>query len=184
MSRRTSTLRPPDWAEKVKVCEFNGVKKFYDIMPMLADSWAFCDAVDDLWNLVAQVSKVHNLDLIVSTEGRGLLFGPTIARNFHAGFVPVMGLDKLPDKVDTVSCAKACGHDTLQIQRGLVEWSADIVIIDDLIATGNTALATIELVRKQHWNPLAVVTLIELTEQGGRKRLEDAGYELFSVWKI
>lgn len=184
MSDHTSTQRP-DWAEKIATCEFRGVK-FYDILPLMADGVAFGRAMDDLINLVDEglgqdCSAEDDADLIVGTEARGFLFGPAIANYNNLGFVPVRKPGKTPGSTSTVSYGNEYGTDTLELQKGLIKPGDCVIIIDDLIATGGTLEATAKMIEDQGGIVLEIVTLIELSKLGGRKRLEDAGYKLYSV---
>lgn len=183
MSSQASTPQLPKWAEKVEVYEFKGVKKFYDIMPVLADRMAFAGATTDLIKLTSSFSEFGSIDAIVCTEARGFLFGSPVARVLGVGVVAARKPGKLPGGVVSLDYIKEYERDTLEIQRGLLEPGTNVVVVDDLVATGGTPLATAELARKLGWNVLGIVSLIELAELGARKRLEDAGYNFLSAWR-
>lgn len=185
MSNHTSTKRP-NWAERIRICEFKGVNGFYDILPLLADSNAFGNAMDDLVVLIDEglgrsYSAEDEADLIVSTEARGFLFGPAIASYNNLGFVPVRKPGRTPGSTSTVNYGNEYGNDTLELQNGLIKQGDRVIIVDDLIATGGTLEATAKMIEDQGGTVLEIATLIELTELGGRKRLEAAGYKLYSV---
>lgn len=183
MSTHTTTQQP-EWASTIQVCAFQGVEKFYDIMPLLADGRAFDAAMSELMGLADDSvggDLEQGADLIVSTEARGFLFGPAIAYQNSLGFVPLRKPGKTPGTTASVAYGKEYGDDALELQKGLIYEGARVVIVDDLVATGGTLEAAAKLVEDQGGKVLAIVALIELAELGGRDRLEKAGYELHSV---
>lgn len=191
--------RTPEWAEKIKVCEFQGVNKFYDILPVLADRLAFNGAINALIGTIedrlgGKLYRSHYeendrqagrgvADLIVSTEARGFLLGPAVAYHNNLGFVPVRKPGKTPGQTSTMAYGKEYGNDTIELQKGLIQPGARVVIIDDLIATGGTLAATAKLVEDQGCDVILIAALVELTELGGAEMLAEAGYPMVSVLK-
>lgn len=113
-------------------------------------------------------------DHVVGMESRGFIFGPTLAYNLNAGFVPVRKPGKLPAAVHTVEYELEYGTDTLEIHQDAVGPGDKIVIVDDLIATGGTAKATAELLKKIGCDIIGFVFIVELLDLKGRDRLPDA----------
>jgi len=112
-------------------------------------------------------------DYVVGIESRGFLFGPTLAYQFNAGFVPVRKPGKLPAAVHSVEYDLEYGKDKVEIHQDALPTNAKVIVIDDLIATGGTAQATGELIEKMNCQLLGYGFIVELTELGGRKTLPD-----------
>jgi adenine phosphoribosyltransferase len=115
-------------------------------------------------------------DHVVGMESRGFIFGPTLAYNLNAGFVPVRKPGKLPAAVHTVEYELEYGTDTLEIHQDAVGEGDKILIVDDLIATGGTAKATAELLAKVGCEIVGFVFIIELLDLKGRDRLPDVPF--------
>ena len=140
---------------------------FYDITTLLQDPAGFQMAIDSL----ALPYKGQGIDLVVGIESRGFIFGAAVADRIRAGFTPVRKPGKLPSKTVRASYALEYGTDALEIHDDAVREGQRVLIVDDLLATGGTAAATIELVRKTGGDVVACAFVIELTALGGRKRL-------------
>lgn len=198
MANTEATARP-EWADKIKERDFKGVT-FYDILPLLADYDALGKVMDAMMDLAdAGIREITGdkdmdmrrdngqVDLIVSTESRGFLFGPTIATNNGLGFVPARKPGKTPGDTACVEYGKEYGEDALEMQKGLIPKDARVVIIDDLVASGGTIKATAQLIEDMGGKVVQIVTLIELQHldvpKQGREVLEEAGYRLFSLLK-
>lgn len=174
----------PWWASRITTSNFQGVT-FYDIMPLFYDHDLLSPVLTDLANQVMSIiPDTGEYGYIVSTEARGFLFGPQVAWSADWGFVPARKPGKLPGETISVTYGKEYGEDTLEIQKNAIVPGTPVVIVDDLIATGGTLKATTDLVRKLGGDVVGIVTLIELTQLGGRQLLEDAGYELRSLVKF
>lgn len=115
-------------------------------------------------------------DHVVGMESRGFIFGPTLAYNLNAGFVPVRKPGKLPAAVHTVEYELEYGTDTLEIHQDAVGAGDKVLIVDDLIATGGTAKATAELLAKIGCEIVGFVFIIELLDLKGRDRLPDVPF--------
>jgi adenine phosphoribosyltransferase len=142
---------------------------FRDITTLLKEGPAFQNVVDRLCD---QLSTVK-VDRIVAIESRGFIFGAPIAYRLGVGFVPVRKLGKLP--ADTISAEYDLeyGTNTVEMHRDAIKPGESVVIVDDLLATGGTTRATIELVEQLGGEISALAFLIELTELGAREYLDE-----------
>jgi adenine phosphoribosyltransferase len=140
---------------------------FYDISTILGDGAAWRHAVD---RLAAEVERFRP-SFLAAVESRGFIFAAPIAYRLGLGFAMVRKLGKLPGAVVSHAYDLEYGSDTLQIADGLVPEAARVVLIDDLIATGGTAAASVTLLRKIGAEVVGVVFLIELEGLGGRAKL-------------
>jgi len=129
---------------------------FRDITPLLADGQGFQSAVDEL---VILISDNFKCDVVAGIEARGFIFASAIASLDGKGFIPIRKAGKLPPPVERINSSKEYGNDILEVKKG----SGDIVIVDDVLATGGTLLATEELLRLAGYNVLGAITLIDLT---------------------
>src|SRR2546422_4097692 len=116
---------------------------------------------------------------VAGIEARGFIFGPALAYRLGAGFVPVRKPKKLPSKTVSVSYALEYGTDTLEMHEDAVQPGERVLVCDDLLATGGTASATVELVRKLRGKVEGAAFAVELTFLNGRKKLP--GLDVFSL---
>lgn len=137
---------------------------FRDITPLLQDGIAFQSAVDGLVMLVEENFPCHT---IAGVEARGFIFASAIASLDGKGFVPIRKAGKLPPPTIKINSSKEYGNDTLEVKEG----KGDIVIVDDVLATGGTLLAAEELLRLAGYNVLGAVVLIDLTYLHGDIRV-------------
>ncbi|HEV2216619.1 MAG TPA: adenine phosphoribosyltransferase [Candidatus Dormibacteraeota bacterium] len=140
---------------------------FRDITPLLADSKTFREVID----LMSVHWKDKGATLVAAIEARGFIPGAAIANRLHAGFIPIRKAGKLPWRVVSHSYKLEYGTDQLDIHQDAVGPSDRVLIVDDVLATGGTAAAAVELVRKLGGQVIGVQVLIELSQLGGRKRL-------------
>ena len=150
---------------------------FYDITTLLKDKTGFRNVIDALTEQIRPMKP----DAILGIEARGFIFAPALAYNLGAGFVPVRKPKKLPAETESISYELEYGMDTLEIHRDAVKPGMRVVIADDLLATGGTAVATVRLVEKLGGTVTAVSFVIELEALKGRDRL--AGYDIVSLLK-
>ncbi len=141
---------------------------FRDITTLLKDKDAFKLAID---KMVEQV-KDKKVDLIVGAESRGFLIGSALAYKMNCGFIPVRKKGKLPYKTISEEYALEYGTDTLYMHEDAIKKGDNVLVVDDLIATGGTALAMIKMVEKLGGNVVGSSFLIELEELNGRKEIE------------
>jgi len=140
---------------------------FYDVTTLLKDAEGFRLAVDAM----AIPSEGKAIDLVVGIESRGFIFGAAVADRLKAGFSPVRKPGKLPSTTRRASYALEYGTDTLEIHDDAAVQGQRVLIVDDLLATGGTAAATVGLVRELGAEVVGLQFLIELVGLGGRDRL-------------
>ena len=140
---------------------------FKDITPVLADIDALRTSIKEM---AAPFTNL-GIDIVVGIESRGFIFGAPIADLLNAGFVPVRKPGKLPWKTKSVSYELEYGTDALEIHEDAITEGQNVLIVDDLLATGGTAEATCKLVSKLDGNIKGLSVLIELEDLNGRKRL-------------
>ncbi len=140
---------------------------FYDITTLLRDAEGLRLSLDAM----GQPYRDAGVDLVVGMESRGFIFGAALADRLQAGFVPVRKPGKLPAKSVGVSYALEYGTDTLEVHADAITPGQRVLIVDDLLATGGTAAATIELVSGLGGDIVGCAFLVELTFLGGRARL-------------
>lgn len=160
-----------------RIPEFKGVV-FWDITPLLKDKKAFKETIDKL----AEHCKGKDIDVIVSNEARGFIVGAALAYALGVGFVPVRKKGKLPSKCVELTYEKEYESDTIEIHDDAIAKGQKVLIIDDLLATGGTVKANIELVEKLGGKIVGIGFLIELEYLPGRKTLGNK-YEVFSLIK-
>lgn len=151
---------------------------FRDVTTLIQNKKAFKKAVDTL------VTKYKNkgIDKVVGVEARGFIFGAAVAYKINAGFVPVRKKGKLPFKTISAAYELEYGTDTLEIHLDGVSAGEKILIIDDLLATGGTVKAAIELVEKLKGKIIGIGFIIELVDLKGREKI--AGYPVCSLVKF
>ena len=150
---------------------------FYDITTLLQDPQGLHLAIDGL----AIPFSDSKIDIVVGVESRGFIFGSAVADRIGAGFSPVRKPGKLPYSTVRASYDLEYGTDALEIHADAVRRGQRVLIVDDLLATGGTARATIELVKGLGGIVVGLAFLIELVELGGRKKLD--GENVISVLK-
>lgn len=142
---------------------------FYDITTLLADARGFhalIEAMSDHW-------RGRTIDAVVGVEARGFIIGPALALNLNAGFIPVRKPAKLPWRTEEVTYDLEYGTDTLQIHADALQPGMQVLVCDDLLATGGTAAATIELCRTLGADVIGAAFAVELSFLKGRNRLID-----------
>ena len=141
---------------------------FRDITTLLKDKDAFKLAIDKM----AEQVKDKKVDLVVGAESRGFLIGSALAYKMNCGFIPVRKKGKLPYKTISEEYALEYGTDTIYMHEDAIKKGDNVLVVDDLIATGGTALAMIKMVEKLGGNVIGSSFLIELEELNGRKEIE------------
>jgi adenine phosphoribosyltransferase len=148
---------------------------FYDITTLLKDREGFCRLID----YMTLYTRPNHADVVLGIEARGFIFGPALAYNINAGFVPIRKPGKLPGETESITYDLEYGSDSLEIHTGAVEKGARVIIADDLLATGGTAMAAAELVEKVGGVVVGFAFVVELDFLRGREKL--AGYDVFSL---
>jgi adenine phosphoribosyltransferase len=150
---------------------------FYDITTLLQEPAGFRAAVDSL----ATPFKEQGVDLVVGIESRGFILGAAVADRLGAGFSPVRKPGKLPSRTLRASYNLEYGADSLEIHDDAVRKGQRVLIVDDLLATGGTASAACELVKRLGGEVWALAFLIELAALNGRRKLD--GERIHAVLK-
>jgi adenine phosphoribosyltransferase len=150
---------------------------FYDLTTLLKDQKGFHSLVDQLCEHYAG----NKVDIVAGIEARGFIFAPALAYRLGAGFVPVRKPKKLPWKTASVTYQLEYGTDQLEIHEDAVRPGQHVLLCDDLLATGGTAAASIELVRKLGGEVVGAAFAVELNFLNGRKKLP--GLDVFSMLK-
>jgi len=150
---------------------------FYDITTLLKDKAGLKRTIDALTEQV----RPQKPDVVLGIEARGFIFAPALAYNLGAGFVPVRKPNKLPADTERISYELEYGMDTLEMHKDAVKPGMRVLIADDLLATGGTALASARLVERLGGTVAAISFVIELVALKGRDRLR--GYDVVSLLK-
>jgi adenine phosphoribosyltransferase len=177
--KMNKTDKTVDLKSKIRrIPEFKGVV-FWDITPLLKDKQCFHESIKQL----ADHYRGKPIDVIVSNEARGFMIGAPLAYEIGVGFVPVRKKGKLPYKCVDLTYKKEYECDTIEIHQDAIVKGQNVLIIDDLLATGGTVKANIELVEKLGGKVVGLGFLIELGYLGGRKLLGDK-HEIYSLIEL
>ena len=152
--------------------------QFKDITPLLKDPDAFREVVDT----IAQYCATVNVDAIAGIDARGFLLGGALAYKLSKPMIPVRKEGKLPFLTNKVTYELEYGNDTVEIHQDAVTNGQNVVIVDDLLATGGTMAATAKLIETSGARVAAMIVLIELMDLNGRDLLE--GYNMYSLMQI
>ena len=153
---------------------------FRDITPLMGDPRAF----DVTIRLLAEAFKARGLAKVAGIEARGFVFGAALAARLGIGFVPIRKLGKLPAATYRRSYTLEYGEDTLEMHRDALIPDERVLLVDDLIATGGTAIAAADLVGMGGGHLEAVAFVIVLEGLGGRDALQAQGHEVFSLMRF
>ncbi len=148
---------------------------FKDITTLTKQPEAFKDTIDQL----TEHYRDKDIDLVAAIEARGFVFGAPLAYNLGAGLIIVRKGEKLPAETVKAEYSLEYGTNVLEMHKDAIEPGQRVLVVDDLLATGGSAAATVELVEKLGGEVVGVAFLIELTFLHGRDKLE--GYEIFSL---
>ncbi len=148
---------------------------FYDITTVLKDRKGFAELIDGL----ASYYIGKEVDVVLGIEARGFIFGPALAYRLNAGFAPVRKPKKLPAEVIRVSYDLEYGSDSLELHKDAIQPGQKVLIVDDLLATGGTMEATIQLVKQLGGEIAGLGFAVELDFLKGRDRLAD--HDVFSL---
>jgi adenine phosphoribosyltransferase len=159
----------PDWPKK-------GIL-FYDLTTLIKDRGGFHQVIDRF----ADHYSEKKIDIVIGIEARGFIFGSALAYKLNAGFVPVRKLNKLPAATSRVTYDLEYGSDSLEIHCDAVNAKDRVLIVDDLLATGGTAKATVQLAKETGAHVLGIAIVVELEFLNGRSKLD--GVDVFSLMK-
>jgi len=148
---------------------------FYDITTLLKDAEGLREVIDAL----GKHGNGEQIDRVVGIEARGFIFAPAVAYALRAGFVPIRKPKKLPSITERMEYALEYGTDIIEIHRDAIEPGMNVLIVDDVLATGGTAAAAARLVEKLGGRVAGLSFVIELDFLNGRGKLE--GYRVQSL---
>lgn len=150
---------------------------FRDITTLLKDSHGFNYMINKL------VERYHamNIDLIAGIESRGFIIGSALAHRLNKGFIVIRKPGKLPSEVVSEEYELEYGKDKIEIHKDAIEKGQKILLVDDLIATGGTALAACKLIKKLGGEIAECCFIIDLPELKGKQKLENAGFKSFAL---
>ena len=146
---------------------------FKDITPLLADAAGLSLAVE----LMANPFRSRQIDLVVGAESRGFIFGTAVAQSLSCGFIPIRKPGKLPGQTQSVDYGLEYGTDTLEVHTDAISAGKRVLMVDDLLATGGTMKACIELVERLGAEIVAATVLIELKKLHGRSKFQNLQIE-------
>jgi adenine phosphoribosyltransferase len=150
---------------------------FRDITTLLKDPEGFKTTI----NLLVEKYKDAPIDYIAGIEARGFILGSALAYALGLGFIPVRKKGKLPGKTITQSYNLEYGSDVIEIHEDALHKGAKVLLIDDLIATGGTAIGAITLIEKVGGEIYETAFVVDLPELGGAKKITDLGHKVFTL---
>ncbi|MGM7702148.1 adenine phosphoribosyltransferase [Pseudalkalibacillus sp. Hm43] len=149
--------------------------RFKDITTLMQQGDVYKKAMDD----IVTYAQEKQIDVVVGPEARGFIVGCPVAYAMNIGFVPIRKDGKLPREVEKVDYGKEYGKDVLTIHKDAIKPGQRVLITDDLLATGGTIDATVQLVEKLGGVVAGIAFMIELTYLNGRDKLD--GYDIFTL---
>ena len=152
---------------------------FRDITTLIKDPVGFRLVIDSLTQRYIQGNV--DFDVIVGIESRGFILGGALAYTLGTGFVPIRKKGKLPGKTVKQEYELEYGTDIIEIHRDAIRKGTKVLLIDDLIATGGTALASAALIEKLGGRISEMAFIVDLPDVGGTKRLKKKGYKFFAL---
>lgn len=166
-------------AEKIRKIE-NWPQKgilFHDITPVLQSAEYFRLLVD----LLVYRYMGQKIDVVAGLDARGFIIGAALAYQLNVGFVPIRKKGKLPFDTVSQSYALEYGEATVEIHTDAIKSGARVLLVDDLVATGGTMLAGVELIRKLGGEVIEAAAILEFTDLTGGKKIRDNGVPLFTL---
>ena len=148
---------------------------FYGITTLLKDKVGFATLIDAL----SAHYMEKDIDLVLGIEARGFIFGPALAYRLNAGFVPVRKPKKLPAETAKVTYQLEYGSDSLEMHKDAIKPGQRVIIVDDLLATGGTCAATVQLAKSLGGNIAGLAFVVELDFLNGKEKLKE--YDVFSL---
>ncbi|PKA41367.1 adenine phosphoribosyltransferase [Rhizobium sullae] len=150
---------------------------FRDITTLLGNPRAFRRAVDELVQPYAGLK----IDKIAGMEARGFILGGAVAHQLSAGFVPIRKKGKLPHDTVRIAYSLEYGVDEMEMHRDAVQPGEKVILVDDLIATGGTAVGATKLLRQMGADVVGACFVIDLPDLGGRRKLEELGVKVHTL---
>lgn len=150
---------------------------FRDITTLLKDSEGFNLTID----ILIERYKNMKIDIVAGIESRGFITGSILAHRLGVGFVPIRKPGKLPAQTVSEEYELEYGKDRIEVHTDAIQKGDQVLLVDDLVATGGTALAACNLITKLGGEVVECSFIIDLIDIGGKKRLTDAGFKVFSL---
>ena len=150
---------------------------YKDITPLLGNPTAFHRAIDEF----ALRYKLEAIDVVTGTEARGFIFGAALAYRLGVGFVPIRKKGKLPYQTHETTYDLEYGYDVVAIHQDAFPKDSRVLVCDDVLATGGTLAASVELIEKLEGRIVGIAVLIELLELNGREKIPNC--DIFSLIK-
>jgi len=150
---------------------------FRDLTTLFSDPSAFAESVE----LIAGFCRSKEIDYIAGIESRGFIVGSAVALKLGKGFIPVRKKGKLPGSVISQTYQLEYGEDTIQIHDDVISPGKRVLIVDDLLATGGTALASAELIERAGGIVAGLAFIVNLPDLKGDERLKKRSYEIFHI---
>ena len=166
-----------DLKEKIRNIPDFPVKgiQFKDITTLLKDREAFKYSIDE----ITKYCSKYQIDYIAGIEARGFIIGAPVAYQLGVGFLPIRKPEKLPSEVERVSYQLEYGESILEMHKDAINYGDNVMVVDDLLATGGTTAAVFKLIKKLGGRVIGASFVIELKFLNPRKKLE--GYHIFSL---
>ncbi len=150
---------------------------FKDITPLLGNPTVFHKVIDEF----ALRYKLEAIDAVVGIDARGFIFGSALAYRLGAAFVPIRKKGKLPYHTHEATYDLEYGHDTVEVHQDAFPKHSRVLICDDVLATGGTLSASVDLIEQLEGHIVSIAILVELTELNGREKIPN--YDIFSLIK-
>jgi adenine phosphoribosyltransferase len=155
---------------------------FRDITTLIKDPVGFRLVIDSLTQRYIHANyDFDTFDTIVGIESRGFIIGSALAYTLGKGFIPIRKKGKLPAEVVTQDYELEYGTDRIEIHKDALEKGERVILVDDLLATGGTALAAAALIEKLGGVVVEMAFIVDLPDVGGKKKLLDKGYKVFAL---
>ncbi len=150
---------------------------FRDITTLIKDPVGFRLVIDNFTQ--RYITDEINFDMIVGIEARGFIIGGALSYTLGMGFVPVRKVGKLPGEVVSHEYELEYGTDTVEVHKDAIQKGSKVLLVDDLLATGGTALAAATLIEKLGGEVTEMAFIVNLPDVGGEKRLKDKDYKIY-----
>ncbi|MBI2129855.1 adenine phosphoribosyltransferase [Candidatus Woesearchaeota archaeon] len=150
---------------------------FRDITTLLKDAQGLKDVIKEF----VERYKDAKIDFVAGIESRGFIFGGAIAHQLGVGFVPIRKKGKLPPEVETLTYDTEYSTDTIEMNKDAIKKGDNVLLVDDLIATGGTALAACQLIEKLGGNIVECAFIVDLPELKGKNKLLENNYKVFNL---
>jgi adenine phosphoribosyltransferase len=152
---------------------------FRDITTLIKDPVGFRLVIDNMTQ--RYIHDAYEFNLIVGIESRGFIIGGALAYTLGKGFVPIRKKGKLPAEVESQEYQLEYGIDRIEIHKDAIKKGDRVLLIDDLLATGGTALAAAKLIEKLGGKVVEMAFIVDLPDVGGRTKLTEKGYKIFTL---